>query len=287
MVIDTSTISGLENSLAAYLDVSVDDLYDYIEYASIKAKNGFCFNDDVFNDTLIDIISDLQPMHIIDEVYVYHLTRRLNSTLEDLSSLNLKELLTTSNAFSNFLKEHNVTFVENNGLLNMYYNNTLVDLENCNKFSKEIDFFYLRSRLGYNVDIYQDFCFNGFMFRNSLMKNNYTRSLYFGPEIITHISNYLDDNSIKTDYFNNSSYYCYTYKFKLEDIILDDFEKFNESEKLNKIIVQSCYELLQHKNIPSSQIYDHNNLIVRLRDNDSAKAEELILKEIITSDMIQ
>ena len=42
--------------------------------------------------------------------------------------------------------------------------------------TSEFDVCYLRSRLGYNTGK-ENYCFNGFAFRDQLMKNLYTRQL--------------------------------------------------------------------------------------------------------------
>lgn len=62
MYIDTKSREGMEKSIAVYLDVSVDELYQYIDFAAEKAQQDQCaFNTDIFFDELETIISDLQP----------------------------------------------------------------------------------------------------------------------------------------------------------------------------------------------------------------------------------
>lgn len=99
--------------------------------------------------------------------------------------------------------------------------------------NRSIDACYLRSRLGYNAGL-KDYCFNGFAFRDLLMKHFYTRELYYGPEFVQMLSKYLMNENIIKDYFDNSRYYCFTYKLKIKDVL---FEKMTSLQTRKKPII--------------------------------------------------
>ena len=130
MLIDTRTKDSMIASLAAYLDVTEDKLFQYIEYAADKAQqDSWAFNTDIFEEELLSIFSDLQPEEQIDEVYVYHLTRRLNGSIEDKSSDNLKSLLLKESPISIFLRQYGISFIEKDSHPVIVFNSKQISLE--------------------------------------------------------------------------------------------------------------------------------------------------------------
>ncbi|WP_123053186.1 hypothetical protein [Clostridium sp. JN-1] len=97
-----------------------------------------------------------------------------------------------------------VIFQPNEGRLDLYYKERLISLDNSGK--EHIP--YLRWCLGYNNN-HIDYCFNGFMFKNLLYRNNYVCGLYNVPEFIGALATFLRNRNIGTDYFQNSKYYCF------------------------------------------------------------------------------
>ncbi len=94
MLIGTRTKESMIASFAAYLDITKDELFQYIEHATNKAQlDDRGFDPDIFEEELLSFFSVIHPVEHIDEIYVYHLTRRLNDSIEDKSSDNLKSLL--------------------------------------------------------------------------------------------------------------------------------------------------------------------------------------------------
>ena len=180
MLIDTRTKESMIASLASYLDITEDELFQYIDYAANKAQpDSWAFNNDIFEEELLSFFSNLQPEKQIDEIYVYHLTRRLNDSIEDKSSDNLKSLLLKESPISSFLRQYGITFIEKDGHPVIVFNDNEISLED----TFESDVCYLRRRLGYNTGR-EDYCFNGFALRDLLMKNSYTRQLFDGPEFL-------------------------------------------------------------------------------------------------------
>lgn len=100
------------SSLAIYLNITEDELFQYIDSATNKARiDNLQIDYEIFEEEVISIISDLQPKEQIDEMYVYHLTRRLNDFIVDKSSDNLKSLLLNDSSISRFLRQYNIVFV--------------------------------------------------------------------------------------------------------------------------------------------------------------------------------
>lgn len=282
MIIDTRTIEGIISSLTHYLDITADELFDYIDYAAAKAQEkSLMFDSRIFQRELLSIFSDLQPEESIDEIYVYHLTRRLNSSVDEHSTTNLKELLLKPSAVSSFLREHNVEFVERDNHPVIIYNGVALQLKNT--FEPKVG--YLRGRLGYDCS-YADYCFNVFSLKDSLYKNSYAKSLFYCPEFIDNISEYLKNPRIKNDYFNNSTYYCYTYKLNFDVILFDGNETLSGEEKTDYFLTQLCNRLMIFADSGSDGISDEDNPIIRLHDETSVSPSHFVQKEIITWEML-
>ena len=99
MVIDTTSREGMESSLAHLMDVSVPELYQYIEAAADSAVEGqWCFNQDLFDKAMEDFYSDMIEQELPDEILFFHLSRRLKGSENEIS-YNLQELLTSNNSF--------------------------------------------------------------------------------------------------------------------------------------------------------------------------------------------
>ena len=282
MIIDTRTLEGMTTSLAAYYNTSVDAINCFIHLASIRAhESNVCFNTDIFEKELMNYLSRLHPTETIDEIYVYHLTRRLVSDNEDFSSDNLKSLLLRKSAISDFLNKHAVSFSLYNNHPVLIYKGKEIEL--VDEFNNDVC--YLRSRLGYNYGR-EDYCFNGFAFRDLLMKNSYTRDLYYCPEFIRILSHFLKNKEIQKDYFENSKYYCLTYKLKITDILFDDNDSLTDDKKFVYYITKICKRILEYLTEPSF-LHDISNPIIRVEDNACISSNNCVFKEEISLEMIE
>lgn len=223
----------------------------------------------------------MQPEEQIDEIYVYHLTRRLNGSIEDKSSDNLKSLLLKESPISTFLRQYGITFIEKDSHPVIVYNDKEIFLED----TFESDVCYLRSRLGYNSGR-EDYCFNGFALRDQLMKNSYTRQLYGCPEFLDVLSRYLSINGLKEKYFENSKYYCFTYKMTIDEIMFDNRDDLENDEKVDYLLVQIAMRIMSYMENSKYQ-YDHDNPIIRIADDASVSESKIDNIEEITLEMIQ
>lgn len=280
MLIETTSRERMEHDLALYLAITTDELYEYIDYAAEKASGDWVFNTDIFEQEIASIVSDLQPSEHIDSIMCFHLSRRLNSSLDDLNSYNLKDWLLTDNSMVRFLNNHHVFFKAHNNHIAVYYHGHEVMLEN----RMDSDVCYLRNRFGYNCG-QKDFCFNAFAMRDLLMKNTYTRALYDGPEFLIALSHYLQNRTILEDFIKDSTYFCYTLKIPLDEVIFDKSDKLNNEQKERYLIAQICYRLLMYIEERVS-LFDDDNPIIRVADNVTLPASYVINSEIITLEMM-
>lgn len=282
MFIDTRTREGMESGISDFLDITVDEVYQYIDYASEKAQiDHWCFNTDIFADELETIITDLQPEKEIDELLFFHLSRRLRGTEDDVSGRNLEDLLTTSNALSFFLKKHHIEFVKGKQNIITYYKGREVDWEKCWDGNSA----YMKSRLGYFKGR-EDYCFNGFAFKDLLYKNQYARILYGVPEIIGQLTECLGCRNVDSEYMENSDYYCFEYKVPIDRVKFDDHDDYSRSRKQWYIVYCVLERLHQYRTSNIKYMYDDDNPILRLDDHDILPSEFFIQKELITWDML-
>ncbi len=282
MVIDTRTRDGMENSLAQLMDISVPELYQYIEAATASALEGQqCFNQNLFDKAMEEFYSNMIEQELPDEMLFFHLSRRLKGSENEIS-YNLRELLTSNNSFSEFLNTHQITFRKGTGnRIILCFRDRPISLKN----TSSTNVCYLRSRLGYNSGR-EDFCINGFAFRDLLMKNHYTRQLQGCPEILECIERHLRTQGLVKDYEEKSEYYCFTYRFPIERVIFDGKDGLTVEEKQLHLLNQVAYRLYEYSG-DSRYLYDLNNPILRLKDDDNASVEYLESIEVVTPDMIE
>ena len=282
MVIDTTSREGMEKALSSLMGVSVSELYQYIDAAAdLAVQDQGCFYQDIFDRTMEDFYYDTIENMIPDEILFFHLSRRLNGH-EKETAYNLRELLTSENCFSEFLKTHQIIFRKGTGnKLILYFRGAQINLEG----TRDLDVCYLRSRLGYNA-CRKDFCLNGFAFRDLLMKNHYTQDLQNCPEILTCLERYLRIKDLIKDYMKKSKYYCFIYRFPIGRVIFDGRDDLTVEEKQLHLLNQVAYRLYQYRVNPYF-LFDHDNPALRLKNNDNASVDFLVSTEIITSDMIE
>ena len=309
MLIDTRTDKSMISSFAAYLNITEDDFFQYINNPANKARIDYLLSDpDISEDEILSIFSDFHPKEQIDEIYVYHLTRRLNDSIEDKSCDNLKSLLLKESPLTKFLQQYNIVFVEKDGHPVIKFNNNELSLEDEPDFlSGELLFEslvnnnaiieedkpetgdcyfgrHLRYRLGYDTgDV--DYCFNGFAFRNTLMKNDYAERLKKGPEFLLDLSSYLSIDGLIENYRKNSKYYCFTYKMTIDEIIFDEEADLENKDKINYFLVRIIKRIMSYIK-DGKCTSDDNNPTVRIADDANVPESKFVNKEEITPNMI-
>lgn len=273
MHIDTHTKETMEKSICDYLNIELEELIELFNKAPYK----YGYLD---KDRFIEIIDNFLNKHIpkiqINEILFFHLSRRLIVSSNDYIGYNLEDLLTTNNAMSTFLKKHQIEFIKEKENIALFYKKKKIEID---KESNES--LYLKIRLGYNKQ--KDYCFNGFAFKDILYKNTYTRNLLEGPEFIQKLSKFLKYNDLCQDYIKNSKYFCYEYCVPIEQVLFDDNENMSIQQKQIYLLEQIILRLY---NYSINCIFDDDNPILRLQDNDIMQTHFFIDKEEINEEMI-
>jgi hypothetical protein len=280
--IDTHTEETMQQTVCQIFNLTVEELYQLFERAGKASCTENYMDGDKFNNVINKFIDLKMSNKNIDQILFFHLGRRLNSASNCGEGKNLFELLSTENAMSIFLKNHEVTFQPNEGHLDLYYKGKLISLDNEEKEHVP----YLRWRLGYNSNRI-DYCFNGFMLRDLLYRNNYAHELYDVPEFIGLLATFLKNRNIGTDYFQNSKYYCFEYLVPIEKVYFDDDEDLQKEDKQLYLLNQVLHRLYDYMATDIRYMFDHDNPILRLADNDVMKEEYFVTKEEITREMLR
>ena len=281
MYIDTHTKETMEKSICSYLGVTLQDLSVLFNLAGNEAQQDKFLDGDKLNDIFNSFIKAHMPNKELDEVLFFHLSRRLNTASDCNVGNNLFELLSTENAMTLFLKEHDVEFVVCDKHLNLIYKGKEISLDDTNK--EHIP--YLRWRLGHNANRI-DFCINGFLLKDLLYRNSYARELYDVPEFIGVLATFLKRRDIGTDYFDNSKYYCFEYCLPLAKVMFDEKDSLAEEQKVKYLLNQILNRLYEYHTHDIRYMFDQENPIIRLTDHDTMDEQYYISKEEITWDML-
>lgn len=282
MYIDTHTKEKMENSICEYLGITLDDLGGLFQEISTEAQSDKYFNGYKCREIINNYINSHNTGAIIDNVLFFHLARRLNSGQDDPTGYNLKELLTTESVLSVFLKKYGVEFYEVGNHLELSYHGEKVPLDDT--YRSHVP--YLRARLGYNEGR-EDYCFNGFAFKDLLYRNTYARELEDVPEFIGVLAAFLKNKTIGPDYYRNSTYFCYEYQVPLERIMFDNNDNLLLDEKRQYLLYLVIYRLYEYAGTNIRYMFDHDNPILRLADADTMESQFFVAKEIITIDMLR
>ena len=281
MYIDTHTKKSMEKSICDYLGITSDVLNGLFEYAGNEAQQGKYLDVDRLDRVFDDFIISNMPTTLIDEILFFHLSRRLNSAEGSVVTNNLFDLLSTKNEMTMFLEEHDVEFSVCSNHLEIIYRGKKVSLED----SYRDNIPYLRWRLGYNQERI-DYCVNGFMLKDLLYRNSYTRELYDVPEFIGILATFLRRRDIGTDYFDNSKYYCFEYCLPLDKVLFDEEDKLSDNEKQKYLLNQILNRLYEYHTHDVTFMFDHENPIIRLIDSDTMGEKYDVTQEEITWDML-
>ena len=282
MLIDTHSFETMKTSMKQYLNIDDGVLADFFRLAEKKCTQGIFCDGDILSNDIDEFIGNHVGASSIERVMFFHLSRRLNSANSDYSGTNLFDILTTKNALSNFLESHNISFIPNGKHLIILFNGKTVSIEDT--FIDGVC--YLRSRLGYNEGR-EDYCFNGFAFKDLLYKNSYARSLYEAPELIQQLSSFLHYPSLLNDFAENSRYYCLEYIVPLDIVLFDDIDDLPQTEKSKYFLNQVMTRLYEYATSDPRYLSDNANPILRLADDGTMKEEYFVDKEEITLDMLR
>lgn len=266
----------MEESIYNIFNISAGEIHDYFEKLKSEAVVGKIINGDLVSKRIDEFIDTHMSNTCIDELPFYHLTRRLRYSVNNCEGKNLFELLTTKNEYSLFLKKHEITFKLNSNKLDLFYNGRLIDLTNTD----DIKINYLRGRLGHD-SIKGDYTFNGLMFKDSILEHYYGQILKQGSEFLIMLSQFLNDQDLVTNFYNDSDYYCFKYIIPIDMVIFDEQEEsFIESNQhyLLKEVLTWLFEYYRGK----ENIAPNLQSTLRLKDNYNLEEKYYESKEIIT-----
>ena len=115
---------------------------------------------------------------------------------------------------------------------------------------------------------------------NNLYENSYTMSLSSCPEFIEQMALVIGRKDIVRDYKKNSRYYCLEYLVPMDKVIFDGFSyntQYSKTRHLLHVVLNRLYEYEFNRRY----MYDHDNLILRLEDDDTMEEKYFITEEEI------
>ena len=225
MYIDTHTKESMEESVCDYLEVRKYQLEKLFEEVW-KSKNEYEMIKKIF-----DFITEHRNKKVIDEILLFHFSRRLNED-NDYTGYNLYDVLTKDTALSKFLKKYDIIFKIKEECLELFYNGKLETFENV----RDDLYFTIQKRMGYGY--YKDYCFNGLAFKSEIMNNYYKRHLYNGPEFLSCLLQSIKREDIYIKYQSSSIYYLFEYKVPLNKVIFTTESELSLNEKKIKLYLK-------------------------------------------------
>lgn len=280
MLIDTSSGNSLRHSISKCLNITIGEIEDVLRASDKASREELYFDCDMFNDRISRFINDSNAT-MPDMISLYHLSRRLNDDT-DFGGSNLFELLVTDNSITKFLRKHGFKFEGVNGHIEFSFKNKRIVFP---ERSMDPKINYMKLRLGYYPER-QDFCVNGFTFRETLLKNDYARQLEDGPEFIVKLAEFVNDYTIIDDFKQHSTYYCFRYNVPLIRVVFDKADNLLEGDKANYFLKACLLRMLEDMQNGRAAIQDLTNPIVRLTEYDNILMSSLAGKEIITEEML-
>lgn len=281
MVFDTRTVENMKESLAYYFDISCEELVEFIMQAAdnTQEKSHMAFNSDIFEEELDAFLENLDVTEQIDSVMCFHFSRRLNNIEPNSRTYNLKALLLSDNPMTSFLNDNGYVFFEEDGHLAFRYRGREYFPESSDEPCASL----LTNRLGRN-SIDADYCFNGLAFGDNLMRNQYARLLFDGPEFLSTLAEYVGDDRLLENFSRNSTYFCFRYELPLESVIIDGRESLEKDDVVWYLIHQIAFRIMIYEDggTPST---DDDNPIIRVADNAILPSDYIKSVDVITSDM--
>lgn len=267
MIVRTETYKDMEKDIATLMDVDEMFLYETMHDISEKCLCGFHSDWDKYESLIDDFITEYADLDIIDEIYVYHLSRHI---VQPKELWPLRELLITENEFSDFLKKNKIHFMLREDNLEFYYDNRLISPE---QILQSGHFHLLAKRLGYLGEA--DYCVNGFSFWPNIDKTSegYFQDLQRGPEILENLGRFIGKD-LWRDYKKQSKYYGIVFKVPMLEIIYDGIDGlFTKEERAGFFIKKALFYLNDcYRNCPGG-----NNLMLRVSDTKKVVVDHCIL----------
>lgn len=228
MVIRIDSLENIIADTAYYLGKTAGDLLRDIEKINFRSGDvaGYRY------------ISE-NKSHLLKEVYLCHVTRKLN-TANYVKLLPLSELLTTHNAFSDFLEDHHISFDKPSEKIDkLIYKGRVIDWETSDQECFNPARFHER--------LTRDFCVNGFQFLYDIPNSAQPDyNLYsHAPEFLQDLD-YLLETHLVSDFRANSRVAVALCRFPIEKIVFasnSEYDRFEERYIFSTLgyIWEYCY----------------------------------------------
>lgn len=208
-------------------------------------------------------------------VLLHHICRRLESADGNFSSLNLRRLLTTENAMSSFLRNHEIVFKIIDESIVPFVNGKRIDLTHTlTPYEANIKF----RLLGVNGVV--DTCVNGYALGDSVQNNNEFSYYSECPELIFMLDQIFPSIGLFHDYQEQSSVYLISYPVNVVDVILDDLEQACCRDKVEELV--RCYlkRLLDGFGRDEMINADLGNVILRVGDDVDLSGKGCIVRKL-------
>lgn len=202
----------------------------------------------------------------IKNITIFHFARRLESIedLKEMSLQNLREIVNSENKLTNFLKEHGVTFVSNNGYISCFYKDIKLD------FSRK------RNRLN------EDSCINGYFFGGKIYNEGDIRGLRICPEFIQDIEEIIKEQILGEDsqfdlsynYQQRSKAFIFKIRVPINALIFDGCGAENECD-----IIYNTVEVYKHiGSYLINKVLDKGirNKVIRFKDDATVSIENVL-----------
>ena len=276
MYIDTHTKERMEESICNLFNMHPLELYEQLLLLDRSSKDENDFENKL--DFFISEKSTIFP----DEILLFHFSRRLKGSESETEGRTLADLLLSESQLSAFLKENGIEFSKGDQHIEVIYKGRVVDWDKCWYGNPG----YMKLRLGYYKGR-EDFCFNGFAFKDLLYRNNYARELSGVPEFLGQLVECLQCDSVGWRYMENSEYFCYEYKLPLSVVMLDDYDHYSDSLKQRCLLRCVLQRLHKYQILPLKYMFDHDNPPLRLADNYTIPPQYYVGREKITAEMLR
>lgn len=258
MIIRVDTLGNLITDTAYYLGKESQTLLHDIKGIDFQSDDPFGYRYIVENKKMQ-----------LSEVYLCHIARRLD-TDNNMRLLTLIELLTTTNSFSDFLRDHDISFDKScqNGVELLYH-------------GKVIDWREKRN-IGYNparfeMRLRKDFCVNGFQFLYDMVNSTQPNfNLYScAPEFLQDLDLLLDAGLVN-DFRSISHTFIALCRLPIGKIVFDGNEN---DENFEVRYIHSSLRFIWEYCFPKFK--KGHNCILRGLDDYTVQVEKWIPEEKI------
>ena len=233
-MIDMDSVENIESGISKILKIKEVELHNKIyQWYGNCYDEAYC-NDLSFWDESKNYIEG-KEIYFEEDICFYHLAR----TIEPVSNklLNLRDLTTSSNTFSDFLSSNDIEikWIDNMGHLIVKGNEFIIDKKKNG---------LLGIRLGQIGQAEPDTCINGFLFEVNLSKGagSYMIKLERGPEILSVIDDAIG-SKLCDDYRKSSKYYVLKIKANIQDLLFDNMD-FKDKKSKSVYYIQCCMKFL-------------------------------------------